>query len=213
MRGTYQRRGEVRDVFDPFRGSVYAIKITPEADTATMCYNTGDVADMVHDSLKVDRHVLRNKVDLHQRACRCDARVSLVSVRTKCAFATRARSYRTSESLLWTRADVAKYVIRLVPRDVAQSGHSCNSIITGAHETLSAGSAIASDVHERSTRNQRRLSSRTNVYRTDYRGNFSTSVEKERYKTTPGPGVEWLDTFNNPHESANTLWVKCVSVR
>jgi hypothetical protein len=35
MKGTYQRRGEVRDILDLIRGSVYAIKITPEANTVT----------------------------------------------------------------------------------------------------------------------------------------------------------------------------------
>jgi len=105
---------------------------------------------MVQDSLKVDRHVLRNNVDFHQRACQCDARASLVSVRTKCAFATRA-DHITPPSRCC--ANVPKYVFRHVPRDYARSRYRRDSIITDAHESLGAVSAIASDVHERSTRN------------------------------------------------------------
>src|ERR1700733_5973886 len=87
---------------------------------------------------------------------------------------------------------VPKYVVRHVLRDVAQSGHRRDSMITGAHETLGARSAIAAVVYGRPTRNQRRLSSRTSVCRTDYRGDFSPSVEKKGIKPHLGP---WLDYF------------------
>jgi len=36
MGGTYQRRGEVRDVLDPIRGSVYAIRSLLKS---TYCFN------------------------------------------------------------------------------------------------------------------------------------------------------------------------------
>jgi hypothetical protein len=156
---------------------------------------------MVHDGLKVDRQVLRNKFDLHQRTCLCDTHVSLVPVCTKSPL----RQYHTSESPLWTgAANVPKYVIRHDPRDVALSGHRRDSIITGAHEILGARSPIVSYVHKRSTRtrNQRRLSSWGSVCRTDYHGDFSTLLGDKPHL---GPWVSGLIAFNTLHESANTL--------
>lgn len=96
-RGTY-KRGEVRDVLDPLRGCVHAVKVASETNTATTvqesarggigegegrdvllaAYHASDMLYVVNDSLKVGlflvrRHVFRNKIDLRQKAYRCDA--------------------------------------------------------------------------------------------------------------------------------------------
>jgi hypothetical protein len=46
----------------------------------------------------------------------------------------------------------------------------------------------------------------------DYRGDFSTLVEKKKgIKPHLGLWLSGLITFNTPREFTNTLWVKCVS--
>ena len=152
---------------------------------------------MVHYSLKVDRHALRNKFDLHQRTCLCDTHVSLVPVRTKCAFATVSHLRVAVVEQCRQRPKVRHQARFARCCDVAQSGYRRDSIITGAHETSGARSPIVSYVHKRSTRtrNQARLSSwRSVCRRTDYYGEFSTLLGD---KTTPGPVVKCISKTRN----------------
>lgn len=62
-------------------------------------------------------------------------------------------------------------------REVLQSWYGRDSVITDAHESLGAGSAIVSDVQEKSTRNKRLLS-------------FGQAIAERT-----GPVVGWLDYF------------------
>lgn len=60
----------------------------------------------------------------------CESRLSTYEVR----LCDKGEIVSHLQSLLWTRTDVPKYVVRQVPRDVVQSGHGRDLITTSAQK-------------------------------------------------------------------------------
>ena len=84
-----------------------------------------------------------------------------------------------------------KYVVRPLPRTVAQSGHRRDSIITGTHKTLGARGTIESDVQE--------VDKELETIEFLDKG-LPNRLPRRLYhfngeEITPGPVVKWVDYF------------------
>jgi hypothetical protein len=139
-------------------------RVTMKRDALFAAYHARDMFNVVYDSievglLRVRTHVFRNKVDLRSKARQLSPR-----------HRRRALSWRNGTRTITTPSRWPGPVPtcrRISSGTFRETSHTARAPewlhITGAREILSAASAVASDVCERSTRTPRRLSSPTSV--------------------------------------------------